>query len=106
MEVRIIETKGSKISKDITASCDRTDYEVLCRAWVRSDGVFIREWTPHEYITLNPQEKIVLSTKFDENVIDVVAHCLEFRNVYAHKNGKRIAAFINTIDYSKNINNY
>jgi len=101
LEVHIIETKSAEINKDIIATCDKTDYEILCRTWVRSDGALIREWTPHEYITQNPKEKVILTTKIDGRMINVEAHCLEFRNIYAHKNGKRVASFIETIDYGK-----
>ena len=82
-------------------SCDKSDYEVLYRFWVRSDSIAIREWTPHEYITQNPKKRIVLSTRVDGSVIDVEAHCVECRNIYAHKNGRRVTSFINIIDYSK-----
>lgn len=82
-------------------SCDKSDYEVLYRFWVRSDGIAIREWTPHEYIMQNPKKRIVLSTRIDGSMINVEAHCIEYRNIYVHKNGRRVTSFINTIDYRK-----
>ena len=101
MKIRVIETNGISIIRDITGSSDKTDFEVLYRFWVKSDGVDIREWSPHEYITQNPKEKIILNTEIDGSGVNVEAHCLECRKVYAHKNGRRVASFINIIDYSK-----
>lgn len=101
MEVHSIKIENGKVTEDIAANCDKSDYEVICRMWVRSDGVFIREWTPHEYLTINPHDRITLSVLIDKRKVDVEAHCLETRNVYAHKDGNRIISFIERFDYSK-----
>lgn len=102
MKINSIKTENGKIIEDITATCDKSDYEVLCRMWVRSDGAFIREWTPNEYLTINPHNNIILSVKIDKQNIDVEAHCLELRNVYArNRNGNRVISFLRHVDYGE-----
>ncbi len=101
MEVHSIKMENGKITEEITANCDKSDYEVLCRMWVRSDGEFIRKWTPHEYITLSPHDKIILSAIIHKCEVNVEAHCLEIRNVYAHKDGNRVISFMESVDYGE-----
>lgn len=102
MEARIIKTKGKDIVEDISVNFDKTDYEILNRMWARSDGICIREWTPCEYITQNPKEKIILKAQIGEHWINVEAHCVEIRVVYArNKKGQRLISFLYSFDYSK-----
>ena len=80
----------------------KIDYTVLERVWVRSDGTILRQWTPDEYLKNDPKRNIVIRDNIDGVFIDVDAHCIEFRKVFArNKYGVKLASYIKTVDYSK-----
>lgn len=82
-----------------TLDVDENNYDILFRAWATSDGITFREWTADEYIKCDPNQTIILPALIGDRKINVEAHCVEARNIYAIKNGKRIACYMDTIIY-------
>lgn len=78
---------------------DSKDYEIQSRLWLTSDGEAIREWTPHEYVFCNPNEKKLIDYKIDNRTIKVEAHCLEHRITYARSHGVRLIGYSELIEY-------
>ena len=99
--VRQIIILNGKIKYDIVGSCDHSDFEVVSRIWVRSDGEVIREWTNDEYVHCDPKRTKIVEAKVADVTINVEAHCVEQRNVFATRDGKRLFQFMELIDYSK-----
>ena len=93
-------TDGTKTSE--TGLTRKTDYTVLERVWVRSDGTIVRQWTPDEYLKNDPKRNIIIRDNIGGVFIDIDAHCIEFRKVFVRNNhGVKLASFIETVDYSK-----
>ena len=79
-----------------------SDYEVVRREWITSDGHFIREFTIDEYINQDPTCTIVLPYSIDsDRKIESVAYCREYRNYYAKKRGSKVMLFVKVHDYIK-----
>ena len=81
---------------------DESDYEIMFRAWATSDGEIIREWTADEYVKCDPNLTLILPALIGKRSINVEAHCIEMRNIYAIKNGKRISCYMKSIIYPTN----
>lgn len=98
--------KITKIINDIDGTTikevleiDESDYEIMSRVWATSDGEIIREWTADEYIKCDPNQTVILPALIGDRKINVEAHCVEVRNIYAIKNGKRIACYLDNVIY-------
>ena len=78
---------------------DENNYDIIFRAWATSDGKIFREWTANEYIKCDPNQIIILPALIGDRKINVEAHCVEVRNIYAIKNGKRIACYLDNVIY-------
>lgn len=79
---------------------DDKDYELQSRHWLTSDGEIIREWTPHEYVFCNPNEKKSIDYKIDNRTIKIAAHCLEHRITYARSShGVRLVGYSEIVEY-------
>lgn len=94
----IMNTDGVTIKE--TLDVDENNYDILFRAWATSDGKIFREWTADEYTKCDPNQTVIIPTLIDGRKINVEAHCVEVRNIYAIKNGKRIACYRDYIIYS------
>lgn len=99
MEVTRIDIHGGEIESVVTGESASEDYEVLCRMWVNSNGEKIREWSPREYIKHNPYEKIIIPRTIFRKGVE--AHCVELRNRFAYKDGKKVLSFMEVVDYEK-----
>lgn len=67
--------------------------------WKTSNGETIREWTVDEYIRWNPEDKKILPYKIDGKTINVEAHCVEIRRIYATHKGRKTMCFFDWIEY-------
>ena len=99
-KVTLIKSSTDGTSESIVGTTDGKDYTVRSRYWVASDGMFIREWSNHEYIFEDPNNFKHLEVHVGDRVLKVVGHCVEIREVYAHnKNGVRIMSFVESYEY-------
>lgn len=80
------------------------DCEIALRWWENSNGEAIREWTIDEYVRWNPKNNKILPYKTNDKTINVEAHCVEARRIFATKNGQRRVVYEGRIDYSKDSN--
>ena len=90
---------------DVELTSSNSHYEMITRVWVTSKNKIIREWTPDEYATLNPNNKYIIDVKLDNDKEfgDVVVHCVEYGIVnICDSNGNEIINYHKTVDYSKN----
>lgn len=100
MKITKIETKANGEVTVEKHSVSENNYEISGRFWQASDNVtFIRDWTVDEYINHNPNTNKILPLKVNETVIDVVAHTIELRKIFATKDGKKISMFMETVTY-------
>ena len=77
-----------------------SDYEVQIRVWCTSDGTVLREWTPLEYETVNPEQKIMLDFHAIKESLAVEAHCVEVREYFCkNRQGKKLLSFLKTVEY-------
>ena len=77
------------------------DSETVLRWWETSNGETIREWTVDEYIRWNPEDKKILPYKIDGKTINVEAHCVEIRRIYATHKGRKTMCFFDWIEYCR-----
>lgn len=106
MKITKIETKANGETTIDKYDVSKDNYEIIARYWVASDNTtLIKDWTPDDYISQNPNEVKILPLKLNEREIDVVAHTLELRRIYATRGGKRIAVFNEFVTYPINKEN-
>ncbi len=100
MKITKIDTKADGSVSVDKYEVNKNDFEVISRFWQASDNAtFIRDWTVDEYINHNPNTNKILPLRVNETVIDVVAHTVELRKIFATKDGKKISMFMKTVTY-------
>lgn len=91
---------GTASREIIEADKSELAYHVLYRAWVDESGKIVRYWTIDEYIKQDPKQTIILLHTIDKHTVEVKAHCIEVRNVYATKSGDNLFNFLYIVNYS------
>ena len=101
MEITKIETKANGEVTVEKHNVSESNYEISGRFWQASDNMtFIRNWTTDEYIIHDPNINKILPLRVNETVIDVVAHTVELRKIFAtRKDGTKILMFMKTVTY-------
>ena len=83
-----------------THEVEKTGYEMISRTWVTSDGEYIRDWTPDEYVNHNPEHNIIMPITIGERTVDVELHCMEIGNKLCYNSQRDLVMkFAETITY-------
>lgn len=96
-----IESKTDGATNIETQKITKRKYEVVNRFWVASDGSFIREWTPDEYIVQNPEHTVILPLTIGDKTVNVEAHCVEHGNNLLYNGDNLIMKLAQVVNYPR-----
>ena len=96
-----IESKTDGTINIETQKIVKRKYEVVNRFWAASDGSFIREWTPDEYIVQNPEHTVILPLTIGDKTVNVEAHCVEYGNNLLYNSENLIMKLAQVVNYPK-----
>lgn len=95
------ESKADEITIDVKHIITKRKYEVVNRFWSASDGTFIREWTPNEYITQNPDHTVIMPLTIGDKTVNVEAHCVEHGNNLLYDNDNLVMKLAQVTNYPR-----